>query len=230
MSVARHLLAVLAVLGLQAAAGATDLEVKFDQGRWAQLRANPRRATDLRRGTRSFQEVLRPDRVVFAPKLEDRVLLRDVRGWEDRTGLRNGPEVAATERWPSHRALWLRFQLWKVPRTALVHRAELRLAMSLGDLQREAKWPTEVHLDMADIVPVHLRKAWTEERMRPPAVRVQHNYPTMWWDVTRFVQVGQQEGDLWRSLSLVLDNAGHLGSRRPELHVWYTLPLEATAE
>jgi hypothetical protein len=124
----------------------------------------------------------------------------------------------------------LAFQLWKVPRGAQVVRAELRMAMSLGDREREGKWPTLVHLDQSAAIPVRLEKGWAESRLGPPAVRVRHEYPSMWWDVTLFAQVAQPVGDLWRQLGLLVDNAGHLGSRGAELHVWYLLPLEATAE
>lgn len=204
-----------------------DLEVSFGFERWGQMRANPRRAADAVRQTRVFPLVLEPRQFFFAPQEAHVALLPRTHHWEYRGRDERGPTVIT--RTADERALWMRWDLFKLPRQAQVERAELRLTMQRRDLEEAWKAPPRVTLALQAPTPAFVTADWNRA-LTPQVSEVTHNYPTMWWDVTRFVAVAQQTGELHRNLGLVIGNAGRMEHRRPELHVWYRIPVVATAE
>lgn len=220
--------------GLVLAAGATAheattrwVDVPDGYGRWGRALENPRAETRVRRATRVFKEVLRPTQRFFAPWSPGVTYFPNMDRWEDRGPGTTGPRVIPNT--PNLRTLWLRWDLWKVPRGAVVTRAELRMAMKMSDIPVERVTPSRVGLALQTVTPGRVTTRWNRN-LRLPVADVHHNYPSMWWDVSRFAQVAHQVGDLHRPIGLAVDNAGHLTDRRPELHVWYRLPVDATAE
>lgn len=208
--------------------GVSDLEVVFDRARWARLKANPRQPTRIKRATRTFQEVLEPIQKFYGPKWPDEALFPTVHRYRDRERTHTRSEVLTRE--AHRRTLWLRWSLFTIPPTAKIVRAELHMDMALGDRGRNHATPSHAYLALTDFTPDRIRKKWSDDFLQGPSVPVRQHFPTQHWEVTRFAQVAHAPGDRWRKLGLVIDNAGNMTDRSPELRVWYYLPVEATAE
>lgn len=206
----------------------SDLEVVFDRARWAKLKANPQEPTRVRRATETFQVALKPIQTFYGPKYQDEALFPTVHRYRDRERTHERSEVLTRE--AHRRTLWLRWSLFKVPPTAKVVRAELHMEMALGDRERNHATPSDAYLALTDATPARIRQDWSDRFLGGPAIPVRQHFPTQHWELTRFVQVAHEEGDRWRKLGVVIDNAGNMTDRHPELRVWFYLPVQATAE
>lgn len=204
-----------------------DLEVTYGWNRWARLKANPRRTAGAVRQTRLFPLVLRPRQSFFAPRRAQVTYFPNAQRWELLDHDERGPTVIP--RVAEARNLWLRWDMFKLPRQAQVERAELRMKMERADLATALRSPPGVALALQRVTPARVTIDWNHV-VTPPREPVQTNFPGMWWDVTRFVQVAQQTGDMNRNLGLVIENAGRMDDREPELHLWFRIPVPATAE
>jgi hypothetical protein len=204
-----------------------DLEVSFGWNRWARMKANPRSTASAVRQTRVFPLVLRPRQSFFAPRHANVTYYPGAQRWELRDPDERGSTVIRRVASASNR--WLRWTLFKLPRQAFVERAELRLAMERADLEAARHAPPRVALALQQVTPARVKVDWNQV-LTPPFEPVHPNFPGMWWDVTRFVRVAHQTGDMHRNLGLVIENAGRMDGRSPELHIWYRIPVAATAE
>ncbi len=204
-----------------------DLEPTPGYAAWGKTLANPRIPTDVRRMTRTFEEVLKPKQHFFAPKSEGVVYFPRTHRWQDFGSPVTGPRVIGNK--PEFRTLWLRWDLWKIPRQAVIQKAELRMKTRAGDGIAEASWPSKVGLALQTVTPDRITMRWNRN-LRGPLAPSHIDVRSRYWNVTRFAQVAHQTGELWRNFGLAIDNAGHLIQRQPELVLWYTLPVTATAE
>ena len=204
-----------------------DLEVTFGWDRWARMKANPRRLAGAVRQTRVFPLVMSPTQTFYAPVDGEITYFPRVHRWELRDPDEHGPTVV--QRVARDRELWLRWDLLPLPRQAFIDRAELRMPMERADLAIARRSGNRVALALQRPTPGRVRVDWSHV-VASPKQEVHPDYPGMWWDVTRFVRVAHQTGDLHRNLGLVIENAGRMDERAPELHVWYRIPVAATAE
>lgn len=209
------------------ALGGNDLEVSFGWARWSQLRANPRRLAGAVRQTRIFPVLLRPRQAFFAPTSAQITYFPRAQRWELRDPDEHGPTVI--RRVAEDRQLWTRWDLFRLPRQAMVARAELRMEMERADLEVARRRAPRVALALQTVTPARVRVDWNQV-VTPAREPVTASFPGLWWDVTRFVQVAHQTGELDRNLGLVIENAGRMDERATELHVWFRIPVPATAE
>lgn len=203
------------------------LQPVYSYGDFARMRANVEEPTQVRRATRNFHQVLEPLESYWSPNPQKIKFLKRSQRWELTPREQGRPRPI--ENPAPHRSLWMRFHLARIPRQAVIEKAELRMQMWPSDLRRFDPERVRAHLALQTIVPERLMREW-RRNIRGEGHRLHFNYPSMWWDVKEFVRLSQPTGEIFRPFGVVVENAGQLFERRPELHIWYRLPVSATAE
>ena len=199
----------------------------YTYGNFAKLKENDRRPTSIRRASKLFHQVIQPLEEYFSPNHEKVTFFRRSKRWELTPKAQGRPRPIEN---PSHaRTLWLRFHLARIPRTAVIEKAQLRMSMWPRDLKNIDPEITRAHLAFQTDVPERLERVW-HRNVRGEGTHLNFNFPGLWWDIKEFARLAQPTGDIFRPFGLAIENAGQFFERDPEIHIWYRLPVGATAE